>query len=275
MFLLILVSISLLWLLVASIIDGKTKEVPDWLSYSLIAISLGIEVIYSVITNNPNIILLGLLGLALGLVLGSLMYYTKQWGGGDAKLLIGITIIYIHYPSPLQIHFLALIFFNIILVGAIYSLAWCLSLFIKHRKECTQKAKQLLKESKNIRNTVVAITILSAIVIIPLDFSLKNIPFILAPLIFYGLFIMVKSVEAVVFYKKIPVNKLTEGDWITKDIIIQNKVLYKSSSPGVTREQIKILKQHNIKEVPIKEGIPFVPVFFLAVVLSLIVGSIL
>ncbi len=273
----ILVSISLMWLLAASIIDLKTKEVPDWLSYSLILISLSIQAVYSVIVNNPKFIFLGLVGLVIGTLLGSLMYYTKQWGGGDAKLLMGISLIYFNYPSSsiANIPFLLLILLNIIFVGTVYSLIWSLYLFIRNRKECSKKLKELRQKSKKIRNALCVVTILVALSVVMIDPSPITIPLILAPLLLYYLIISIKSVEAVAFYKTIPLSKLTEGDWITKDISIHNKIVYNSSSPGVTKEQINILRQHKLKEILIKEGIPFVPVFFLALVVSLIIGSIL
>ena len=47
----ILISLSLIVLLVASIFDIKTREIPDLLSYSFIASVLGIRLIYSLFTD--------------------------------------------------------------------------------------------------------------------------------------------------------------------------------------------------------------------------------
>ena len=73
---------------------------------------------------------------------------------------------------------------------------------------------------------------------------------------------------------KLKVNKLTEGDWILNDIFYKGKKIYSRKSPGVTKEQIKLFIKYKMKEVLIREGIPFVPAIFLAVVFSLIFGNI-
>src|SRR3989344_3922318 len=41
------VVIALIWLTFATICDIKTREIPDWLNYSLIAIGLGLRFIFS------------------------------------------------------------------------------------------------------------------------------------------------------------------------------------------------------------------------------------
>ena len=79
-----LIIIALFYVFIAMLFDIKTKEVPDWLSYSLIIISLGIEGIYSLFTKNYWIIIYGLIGASICFLFGCLMYYTKQWGGGDS-----------------------------------------------------------------------------------------------------------------------------------------------------------------------------------------------
>jgi hypothetical protein len=75
--------------------------------------------------------------------------------------------------------------------------------------------------------------------------------------------------------KKISVNKLTEGDWIIENVYYKNRLLYNKNNPGITNSEIKLLKKFNIKYVLIKEGLPFVPSFLLALIISLIFGNIL
>tara|TARA_Y100000310_G_scaffold345600_2_gene467108 strand:+ start:6316 stop:7179 length:864 start_codon:yes stop_codon:yes gene_type:complete len=278
----LLIIISLIWVLAASISDIKTKEVPDWLSYSLILIALTIKGIHSIVFKDLNFFFLGLLGLAIALALGSMMYYTKQWGGGDAKLLMGLSIIYIEYPKSLlnyftpslDIPFLLILILNLIIVGTLYSLIWTIYLFLKNKNQCNKKLKELTKETKKLRNlsliSAAAIAILS-IFLMPV---FATIPLIIAPILFYYLLLFIKTVEKTTFLKTISTKNLTEGDWITKDIVIDNKTIYKKSSPGVNKKQIEIIKKH-LKEVPVKEGIPFVPPFLFAIIVSLIYGNLL
>ena len=90
----ILVITALLWVLFASLSDIKTREVPDWLSYSLIAIGLGLRGINSIYLKDVWFFLYGLIGLTIMFGFGMLMYYTKQWGGGDSKLIMGLGAVF-------------------------------------------------------------------------------------------------------------------------------------------------------------------------------------
>ena len=83
----IFVFTALIWLIFASISDIKTREVPDWLNFSLILIALALKSIQSIIAKDISIILYALAALAVFLLLANLMYFTKQWGDGDAWLL--------------------------------------------------------------------------------------------------------------------------------------------------------------------------------------------
>jgi len=89
------------------------------------------------------------------------------------------------------------------------------------------------------------------------------------------LVLLIKAIEKVHLCKTIPVSKLTEGDWITKDIYINKKLIYKKSSPGIEKEQIALLKKYQIKTVPIKEGIPFVPAFLIGFILTFFIPNLL
>ena len=57
MFDIIIISVVLLALLIGSFTDIKTREVPDWLNFSLIPLGLGIRLIYSLITSDYSYII--------------------------------------------------------------------------------------------------------------------------------------------------------------------------------------------------------------------------
>ena len=78
-------------------------------------------------------------------------------------------------------------------------------------------------------------------------------------------------------YKKIKVSQLREGDWITKKIKINNKLIYTPNINGVTNKEIKKLRKYEneIKKLTIKDGIPFLPAILIAVVSSIIFGNLL
>ncbi len=76
-------------LLIASINDLKIREVPDWLSYTFLFTAVIANLILSVMGNDYWIILNSLAGVLFGFILGVILFYTGQWGGGDSKIMIG------------------------------------------------------------------------------------------------------------------------------------------------------------------------------------------
>ena len=96
---LILVIVTLIWLIFASLSDIKTSEVPNWLSFSLIAI--GIFIILARLTQSTTLTSLfwPAISFLIALSIALLLYYTKQWGGGDAKLLMGLGLVFAVYPD--------------------------------------------------------------------------------------------------------------------------------------------------------------------------------
>ena len=136
--------VGLLALIAASIFDIKTREVPDWLNFSLIAFAIGSSIILSIYHGYSYILFNSLLGLAAGLAIGLLMFYTGQWGGGDSKLIIGLAgLIGFSFSEFKQGIPLFLIFIiNILLVGAVYGLGFSLVKALvnfKHFKEAIEK----------------------------------------------------------------------------------------------------------------------------------------
>jgi hypothetical protein len=76
----------------------------------------------------------------------------------------------------------------------------------------------------------------------------------------------------------IPVEKLTEGDWIVKDVIVGGKRICGPKDLGISKPQIEVLlklkQKGKIRKILVKEGMPFVPVFLISFVISLIWGNI-
>jgi len=134
----LIIIISLIAVVFAVITDIKSREVPNWISFTLIAIGIFSKLIYSIINSDFSYIVYGIIGLLIGTFIGFIMYYTKQWGGGDAKLLIGLTTIFISYEgitlfnSNINIPFLFILITNIIIFGGLYGMIYGLFLAIKN-----------------------------------------------------------------------------------------------------------------------------------------------
>jgi Flp pilus assembly protein protease CpaA len=273
--------VTLIALIVASICDLRTREVPDWISYSLIAFGIAFSIIVSLLEQTMYPTLFSLAGLLICIGIAYLMYYAGQWGGGDAKLLMGIgavmgiNVFNILHMTFFNIPFLFDFFLDILLAGAIYGLIWTSVLAIKKWKTFKPAFSDLLK-TKPIR--IVRITALSSslllFVIALLASSVRLVAFILGLLIycFFYLWVFVKAIEKSCMIKEVLPEKLTEGDWILYDIVIDGKRICGPKDLGVSKEQISQLillkKKKKLSTVMIKEGVPFVPSFLIAFLLA-------
>ena len=136
-----LIVIAFIWLIFAAIVDIKKKEVPNWLNYSLIAIGFGARIIYSLIFNDYKIFLFGIIGFIACFIFGNLMYYTRQWGGGDAKLIMGLGAMFGDYKigsiinQNIELPFLVVLIINILLAGLVYSIFYSIFLAIKNKEK--------------------------------------------------------------------------------------------------------------------------------------------
>jgi Flp pilus assembly protein protease CpaA len=285
----LLVIFIILYLLIASIFDLKTREVPDLLSYSLIIIVLSLRLIFSIISKNFSFFIFGLLGFIVFFIVANLMYYTKQWGGGDAKLLMGIGAALPMYPQSLiayfnpslnQIPFLLVLFLNLIIIGAAYALVYSIIISIRYKDKIKKEFSSTLssKHFAKIRKIIIfsSLVILVYGLIQPQKVIRVIISMVIISVLFlFYLIIFLKSAEKAVLIKKVNVKKLTPGDWINQKIIKKEVIYDPKKGYGVTQKQIDNIISSGIKEVEIKEGMPFVPSFFIAVVLTLLYGNII
>ncbi|HIH25177.1 prepilin peptidase [Candidatus Woesearchaeota archaeon] len=316
-----LIIVALIYLIFASITDIKTREVPNWLNYSLIAIGLGSRAIYSIITQDKSYLIYGLIGLGIFFIIANIMYYAKQWGGGDAKLLIGMGAMFgnyegIKYLNPVfDLPFILILIINILVAGAIWGIVYSTYLAIMNNKEFVKNIKE--NTHKNfIYLIIIGIIIIILSLIINNEFRflifILGITLSLLP----STYIFFKSVEKSSMYKKVNIERLTEGDWIAEDIKKGNKIICssiknknqyeindnkkkinkffnkikylpfkkyllkflitraeKSINYGLTKDDIKRLKDNKIKVVIIKDGLPFVPGFLIGFIFTLVYGS--
>jgi len=283
---LIIIIIVLFLLILASYIDIKTKEVPNLISYSIIAVSLGLNLLQSIITKQFSNTFYSFIGFFVFFSLGILLYYTKQWGGGDAKLLMGIGAAFILFPKELykffnpnlgNIPFILTILLNIFIIGSVYSILWCIGLLIKNRS-----TKKILKitfkdilESKITNVWVILVSITLLIAIINKNFGVLLFFTTILVSLTYLLIRIIKVIEKEYLIKQIPTSKLTEGDWLVKNVLLKQKIVYQPSNTGISKEDILKLKKLKIKNVMIKEGIPFVPAITLGVIISIVMGNLI
>ena len=275
-------SLSFIALFIGSITDLRTREVPDWVNYGLIFSGLGLNLLFSIIYSSSYFIINSIIGLAIFFGIAYIMFYAGQWGGGDSKILMGFGAmigIDVGFKMP---QFLLGFFINALFAGAIYGLLWSIYLAVKNRKKFRKELNKALSD----KNVVKAKKFMLAILVLLLAalffaklYYLKIFVLSLALILLttFYLWIFVKAIEKSSMYKFVEPSKLTEGDWIVNDVFVNKKYICGPKDLGIDKKQIKQLvdfyKKRKIKKILVKEGIPFVPSFLVAFVITFIFGN--
>lgn len=249
-------------LLLASVHDIKTREVPDYLSYFLIALGFFFQFEKLLLTSDITTFLFSMSYFALALCFGFLMYRMKQWGGADAKLLAGLSLLLGRNEN----YDFLIFFFNFLWVGAVYGLIGTTVLIFSKLKTFIKIFKKDYQKNKFRIFVSLALIIFGALA------SVVNIFLLMVVItgLLWLLFIIFSSANELMV-KKISINKLTEGDWIKEKVVHNGKVLFNpEKNVCVSAEQIKTLKQEGITEIKIVEGIPFVPAFLLSFLVTIL-----
>jgi Flp pilus assembly protein protease CpaA len=267
-------ALAFVYIIFAVIQDVKTKEIANWISFSMIAFALTFRFFYSLFNEADfSFFYNGIIGLGIFFAIGNGLYYGKVFAGGDAKLMIALGTI---LPSSPQILSNLGIFFNFIFIflfaGFFYVLFSSIMLCIKHFRAFKREFSEQVKKNKKLLIIIISMSIIS------LGFGfLERIFLYLGILVFFSayLYIYSKAVDEACMIKKIKSKDLREGDWFYSDLMINNKRL-KTKWEGVSKKDIKqIMKKY--KEVKIRQGIAFSPVFLISflifISLSLIEGG--
>jgi len=255
-----LLILALIWIIFASVQDLRKREVADWLNYSLIIFALGFRFFYCLFdASDFSFFYQGLIGLGIFFVIGNLFYYSHFFAGGDAKLMIALgAILPLSESFVINLNIFMAFFIVFLFVGAIYGLIFS---FILAGKNWNKFKKEFWKRFRATKKQGYFIMILGIVIMI---FGFGNLWFVLGIFVFFSYYVLIfaKVVEEVCMVKKMSSKNLVEGDWLYKDIKIKNKVI-KSKWDGLNKEEIRLIKMIK-KNVLIKQGIPFVPVFLIS-----------
>jgi len=256
--------LALIWILLAVIQDLKTREIANWLNFSLIIFALGFRFFYSLFSaGNFHFFYQGLIGLGIFFVLGNVLYYGKMFAGGDAKLLIALGAVLPlseSFYDNLENFFLFFVVF--LLIGAFYSIIISLRLCIKNYKKFRKEFTRQFKANRNI----LILSLLSSIIIVALSYLSFYLIFV-AILTFISpyLYFYAKAVDETSMVKKLETSKLKEGDWLYKDVKVKGRTIM-ARWDGLNREEISLLRKR-YKKILIREGIPFTPVFLVSLLI--------
>ena len=276
---LIIIIASLFVLAVASYVDLRILEVPDWLNYAGIAAGLGIHLIFSLQQWSWWPIASSLTGFAIAFALACLMFYSGQWGGGDAKLLMAIGAL-VGFEAD-KFAFGTSFLINLVFIGGAWGLIWCIGLSVKNWKRFWPTFK-ITRHQKAFARTRI-LTLISAVILIIssfilAEFQLELLGLALATYLLCYLTIFVKSVELSSMHKWITPDKITEGDWLMKPVIIgKHKIM--PNKLGLEKKEVALIKkfyaQKKIDKVLVKYGVPFAPAFLFAFTATLIFNNII
>jgi len=256
--------LALVYIIFAVIQDFKTREIANWLTFSLIIFALGFRLFYSLFSNDGfQFFFSGLMGLGIFFAIGNLLYYGKVFAGGDAKLMIALGTILPIFPnifSNIQGFFDFFLIF--LIMGFLYILLSSLFLCVKNFKSFKKEFSKQLRKNKKLIFVVLSVSIIFLL----LGF-VQTIFFIVGILMFStsNLFLYSKAVDESCMIKRIKTKNLREGDWLYSNVKIGKKEI-KAKWEGLNKKDIKELRK-KLKEVRIRQGIPFSPVFFFGFVI--------
>jgi len=288
-----------------SYLDFKTREVDDKLTYGLLGVAVVFQVLLFVFGRQGSTTTLTAFGIMAGLfVIGYLMYLTQQWGGADVLVVAALGGFFGGDPV-----FTFSLFIDIFIVAFFYSIAWAIFEAVRN-----PKVKKDFRElvGGDIRELYILIGIMvvgvaGAVVVSASFFGVGIALAMAAPLYWLGFAIpgfwfllkFVKVVELGCFRIKRKAGELLEYDlmvddlWMKKGRVVRvpsdeakgkrkgMDVLVDSSDPnGLTKEKIakiqKLVKAGKVDDgFVVKWGLPFIPVFPLALVVALIWGNLL
>lgn len=265
-------------LLAAAYTDLRTLEVPDWLNYAGIAAGLGIHAIIAADTWTIWPIMSSALGLLAGFLIACLMFYTGQWGGGDAKLLMAVgSLLGVEFDKfALSTSFII----NLVFIGGAWVFAYAIFLAVKNRKRMFSTYRAIARHTpyKRLRKSTILTTL--CLIIASFIFTETRSQILLLAALCYllgFLTLFMKTIELAALHQWVSPEKLTEGDWIVHAIQI-GKIKLDPPRLGLEKNDLKQIqnwhKAKKIDKVLVRYGVPFTPAFLLAFIASLTIGNI-
>lgn len=279
MFELVALVIALLGSSFAAWEDLKTTEIPDWIPHLMIVCGLVIHCVQSLLLWDywplvySVVVGLGFLGF------GFLMYYSGQWGGGDAKVLSAIGFLlptYSMFAAGARLFFPFPISYavNVFFIGAIYMLVYAVVVALRNRKVIDEFVGSVEASSKII--SIGSLVLFSFFLIFGwylsttfgLQLSSKFLIYntLLPVIMAISLFIVwkfAKAVENIGFKKRVHVKRLRVGDVLLKSRVWE----------GITKKELRAIRRSGKKYVRIKEGVRFAPAFPLALLFTVYFGD--
>jgi len=260
--------IGIIWVLIASIHDLRKREVANWLSFSLIAVALSYRLFYSALSGNWHFSLFGLIGFAVFFAIANLLYYGRVFAGGDAKLMMALGAVVPFYNSFLEnITFFGFFIFIVMFLGGIYGLFYSSWLIFRNKKEFSKEFLFQLKSRKKLA----VISMISGVILLIAVFVVGEIMLIIIPALCFLvplLFSYAKAIENSCMIKSVNVSEISTGEWLVENLIVKGRKI-RAGWQGVSEDELEFLRKNYKGKIKIKQGIPFVPSFLIALLFLL------
>ena len=275
----IFLSIALLGTFSGSLFDIKDRWVPDWTNYLMVFFGLAGHAILSLQTNSIWPFAYSLIAVAILYGLSELLFQLGVWGGGDAKMLIGLGALLATFPNllmPLPVNwpFLLTFWTNSLIFGGLLGFFGSIYLAVKHFSKFLNSAKKYIQ--KKYIQYFLGTTLITVLIAFFFDKAVALMLGIMPLLIL--VLVGLKSIEDACMFKTISPKKLVEGDWVTDEINIAG-VHYVPNKTGIEKKDIKkLIELENLgklKNITVKEGLPYVPAFFLGLISAVWFGDLM
>lgn len=272
---------SVIYLAAGSIADLRTGEIPEEISYGFIITALTVAAVNSFIENN-YLFLIESFSVGLGFFLvGFLLFYLGQWGGGDVKLVsgVGCTLGFLHAAGYIRdgllFPYYTAYFINLIYIALPYATVYGLLLSVKNRETIKQFIRHL-SDKKTVFAFILSFTpsLLAAYV----GLVSLSLFYLLIPVLLLAAFFL-KAVELTALRENVAVEKLRIGDVVAEDLLVNGKIVASRRDIEGFDEKtlIEVKKLASEGKIPptikIKKGIKFAPVLFFALLSVYWVGN--
>jgi len=273
---------------VAAVMDLRTSEVPDYVSYITAAVGLAAHVGMSVQAGDV-MPLAWSIGTGVSMfALGWLQYVVGAWGGADAFVMGAIGFALPTLPTgfaPIHVApwpFALTLLLNVLVVGSIYVLLFAIVMgFLRGVPQLL--IVELREQWQRLGAIIAGAAVLGAIGAyyistqggLPLGQALPLLGVYVGAMI--GLIVLyryLKIVEDEVMVFEEDPDAVEVGDVLAEDVITEEGELHADRIVGLGEDQLQVV-QASEGPVLVKTGVRFIPTFPIAAVLSLTVGDLL
>ena len=207
-----------------------------------------------------SMLIVSAVAMILLFILSNLFFEGRIFGGGDAKLLFALSLFFVGSSFLSTFFNIGFFVLSLMCFGSIYGIFFSVFLYIGNRKLVNSSFRKWARKSSFWYFFVGGLVILLLGIY---DFRFLFVGAFL--ILFILLYVFSKSLEDVVMAREVRASDLRVGDLLYSNLKIGRRIL-RADWNGLSKSEIELILKSNIKKVKIKEGIPFVPAFFVAFV---------